>query len=35
MTKEQWDARKALDFTFGLRYQPNLTVKAETQVTDR
>ncbi len=26
MTKEQWDARKKLDFTFGFRYQPALTV---------
>jgi hypothetical protein len=35
MTKEQWDARKALDFTFGFRYQPNLKVSSATPVTDR
>jgi len=26
MTKEQWDARKGLDFTFAIQYQPDLTV---------
>jgi hypothetical protein len=35
MAKEQWDARKALDFTFGFRYQPNVTVKSDGSVTDR
>jgi hypothetical protein len=35
MTKEQWDARKSLDFTFGFRYQPNLKVTATSSVTDR
>jgi hypothetical protein len=35
MTKEQWDARKSLDFTFGFRYQPNFKVTATTPVTDR
>ena len=24
MTKEQWDARKKLDYTFNFRYQPSL-----------
>jgi hypothetical protein len=35
MTKEQWDGRKALDFTFGFRYQPEVKVKAAGAVTDR
>jgi hypothetical protein len=26
LTKDQWDARKALDFTLGFQYQPNLTL---------
>lgn len=26
MSKEQWDARKGLDFTFAIQYQPDLTV---------
>ena len=28
MTKQQWDARKDLDFTFGFRYQPNVKLDA-------
>jgi hypothetical protein len=35
MTKDQWDGRKALDYTLGFRYQPEVKVKATTQVTDR
>jgi len=26
LTKQQWDARKKLDFTFSFRYQPNLVL---------
>jgi hypothetical protein len=35
MAKEQWDARKALDFTFGFRYQPEVKVAATGAVIDR
>ncbi len=35
VTKEQWDARKALDFTFGFRYQPAVKVAASGAVIDR
>jgi hypothetical protein len=35
LTKEQWDARKALDFTFSFRYQPNVKVVATVPVTDQ
>lgn len=35
MAKEQWDARKALDYTFGFRYQPEVKVPATGAVTDR
>ncbi len=35
MAKDQWDARKALDFTFGFRYQPEVKVVAAGSVTDR
>ncbi len=35
MTKQQWDARKSLDFTFGFRYQPNVTLKVQEAITDR
>ena len=35
MAKDQWDARKALDFTFGFRYQPEVKVAATRPVTDR
>jgi hypothetical protein len=30
VTREQWDARKSLDFTFGMQYQPSLTVAPQT-----
>jgi hypothetical protein len=35
MGKDQWDSRKALDFTFGFRYQPNFKLTATGPVTDR
>jgi galactitol-specific phosphotransferase system IIC component len=35
MTKEQWDARKTLDFTFEFRYQPDVKAAATVAVTDR
>ncbi|HEX4284445.1 MAG TPA: hypothetical protein VHZ28_05095 [Terracidiphilus sp.] len=35
MAKDQWDTRKALDFTFGFRYQPEVKVPAAGAVTDR
>ena len=35
MGKDQWDTRKALDFTFGFRYQPNFKLTANGPVTDR
>ena len=35
MPKDQWDARKALTFTFGFRYQPEVTVPWQGAVTDR
>jgi hypothetical protein len=35
LTKEQWDARKGVDFTFGFRYQPFLKVTPTGPVVDR
>jgi hypothetical protein len=35
MSKEQWDTRKALDFTFAFRYQPMLKLVPQLAVTDR
>ena len=35
MSKQQWDARKSMDYTFGFRYQPSLTLKPQSAVTDR
>ena len=35
MTKELWDARKTLDFTFGFRYQPEVKAVATGAVIDR
>jgi hypothetical protein len=35
MAKDQWDARKGLDFTFGFRYQPEVKVSATGSVIDR
>jgi hypothetical protein len=35
MAKEQWDARKALDFTFSFRYQTPLKLTPQIAVVDR
>jgi hypothetical protein len=35
LAKEQWDARKTLDFTFGFRYQPEVKAAATGAVIDR
>jgi len=35
LTKEQWDLRKNLDFTFGIQYQPSLNLAPHTPVTDQ
>jgi hypothetical protein len=35
LTKEQWDARKGLTFTFGIQYQPSLVLTPHTPVTDQ
>lgn len=35
MTREQWDARKGVNYTFAFRYQPNLTINAQGAVIDR
>jgi hypothetical protein len=35
MTKQQWDARKGLDFTFGIRYQPQLILAPHAAVTEQ
>jgi len=35
LPKEQWDARRALDFTFGFRYQPEVKAPAASVVIDR
>jgi hypothetical protein len=35
MTKQQWDARKKLDFTFSFQYQPNIVVAPQVQVIDQ
>jgi hypothetical protein len=32
LTKEQWEARKNLNFTFAFRYQPNLTLASQVAV---
>jgi hypothetical protein len=34
LSKQQWDGRKNLDFTFGTRYQPFLVVAPKAAVTD-
>jgi hypothetical protein len=34
MAKDRWDVRKALDFTLGFRYQPEVKVVATAPVTD-
>jgi hypothetical protein len=33
VTKDQWDARKALNFTFAFRYQPNMVLTPKVTVT--
>lgn len=35
LTKEQWDARKKLDFTFGIQYQPSLVLAPRAPITDQ
>lgn len=35
ITKQQWDARKKLDFTFSFRYQPNLVLTPQLPVIDQ
>ncbi len=35
MTKQEWDARKGMDFTFAFRYQPQLKVTAAEPVVER
>lgn len=35
LEKENWDARKALDYSFGFRYQPVLKLAPRVAVTDR
>ena len=35
MTKQQWDARKNLDFTFTFRYQPNLVLTPHVPITEQ
>ncbi len=35
MTKQQWDSRKGLNYSFAFRYQPALTIKAKNAVIDR
>ncbi len=35
LTKVQWDARKSLDFTVGMQYQPSLTLAPRSQITDQ
>jgi len=35
LTKEQWDVRKSLDFTFGIQYHDSLVLTPRTPVTDQ
>jgi hypothetical protein len=35
LTKQDWDARKNLDFTFSFRYQPNLVLAPHTAALDQ
>lgn len=35
ITKEQWDARKSLNYTFGFRYLPSLTLTPQIAITER
>jgi hypothetical protein len=34
ITKQQWDARKKLDYTFSFRYQPNMVLAPQVAVVD-
>ena len=34
MTKQEWDAHKNLDFTIGIRYQPDLVLRPKVPVTE-
>ena len=35
MTKQDWDARKKLDYTFSFRYQPNLVLAPHVAITEQ
>jgi hypothetical protein len=35
MTKQEWDARKKLDYTFTFRYQPNLVLAPQVAITEQ
>jgi hypothetical protein len=35
MTKDKWDARKKLDFTFSFRYQPNFVLAPQAPITEQ
>ena len=35
ISKDQWDARKTLDYTFSFRYQPNLEIKPHVPITEQ
>lgn len=35
MTKEEWDARKKLDYTFSFRYQPSLELAPHVAITEQ
>ena len=35
MTKQDWDARKKLDYTFNFRYQPSLEVTPQVAITEQ
>ena len=35
LTKAQWDARKSLNFTFGIQYQPELVLAPHGPITDQ
>ncbi|MGA3334564.1 MAG: hypothetical protein ABSC62_10430 [Terracidiphilus sp.] len=35
MTKQEWDARKKLDYTFSFRYQPNLVLAPKVAITEQ
>jgi hypothetical protein len=35
MAKQDWDARKKLDYTFSFRYQPSLTVAPQVPITEQ